>query len=165
MSSICRLSSLSNQSSLSYADFNSRSSGLYRISLFSPTVPFRIDFHRLSINSFCLDLTPNLIDISLEFLAGIERFQELLLVVEEDLRQLNCTMSSLIDSAMKILLREECLAMDEKKDANPCLIQCHSRLASPVKYLFCAWTSDIEQKVASVIANLELFLNQLVGAC
>ena len=123
---------------------------------------FRIITSRLGINSFCFDLMSNLIDI-LIFLVWNERFQSLLSVVEEDLRQLNCTMSSLIETGMKILLRQECIAIDGGKDGNACLIQCDGRLASAVKYLFCQWSSDIEQKVASVIANLDIFLNQLVS--
>ena len=90
-------------------------------------------------------------------------FQSLLLIVDKDIRQMNHTMSVMTDVGMKSLLQQECIRTDQNRNINPCLIQCNGPTASYLKYLYCAWNSDIEEKVASVITNMQLLLDHLVS--
>ena len=90
-------------------------------------------------------------------------FQPLLLIVDKDIRQMNHTMSVITDVGMKSLLQQECIRTDQNRNINPCLIQCNGPTASYLKYLYCAWNSDIEEKVASVITNMQLLLDHLVS--
>lgn len=83
-------------------------------------------------------------------------------MLNEDIRQLNDTMTSLSDKALHTLLQQECQSGDIDQYSNPCLIQCQGHVATQLKYYFCSWSTDVKPKLASLIVNMEVLLIEQV---
>jgi len=71
-------------------------------------------------------------------------------------------MTSLTNKGMEILLQQECYSGDNNEHTNPCLMQCQDQVASIIKYYFCAWSTDIKPKLASLIVNMNVVLKEEV---
>ena len=83
-------------------------------------------------------------------------------MLSEDVRQLNHTMTSLTDKAIQTLLQQECQSGDSDQYSNPCLIRCQGHVATQLKYYFCAWSTDIKPKLASLIVNMDVLVQEQV---